>query len=261
DPKSGRQRLFVQTSDGKEFTSIDCVHAAICQVPVGEIGEVEGEMRGAETQEEIEQIWERYESTEELPFDLNVDEKWFAFKSWAQGIAESGWNAIDLMSEMDAINPAFPIAHEILSFVVNRDPKYLDEYMSHVEKECKNHKPCVLARLDKIKTENMDANALVTLKAFEDEYEPVKSLNLSKKKLKAVPSNVGNVKNLEKLYLDGNKLKTLPESVGNLKNLKMLYLHRNELDTIPENVGNLKRLKYLDLGKNELKTLQGRIQA
>ncbi len=60
------------------------------------------------------------------------------------------------------------------------------------------------------------------------------------------------LKNLKKLDLSRKQLKTLPPEIGNLKALKELYLGDNQLKTVPKVIGHLKALTRLDLRKNPL---------
>ncbi|XP_008844311.1 leucine-rich repeat-containing protein 40 isoform X2 [Nannospalax galili] len=54
------------------------------------------------------------------------------------------------------------------------------------------------------------------------------------------------------LFLIHNKLKMLPEEITNLKNLKALHLQHNELTCIPEGFERLSSLEDLDLSSNRL---------
>nr|XP_045378829.1 leucine-rich repeat-containing protein 40 isoform X2 [Camelus bactrianus] len=60
---------------------------------------------------------------------------------------------------------------------------------------------------------------------------------------------------LHSLFLIHNKLKILPEEIANLRNLKGLYLQHNELTCIPEGFEQLFNLEDLDLSNNRLTTL------
>nr|KAF6506307.1 leucine rich repeat containing 40 [Rousettus aegyptiacus] len=60
---------------------------------------------------------------------------------------------------------------------------------------------------------------------------------------------------LHSLFLIHNKLKILPEEITNLRNLKGLYLQHNELTCIPEGFEQLFNLEDLDLSNNSLTTV------
>ena len=67
-------------------------------------------------------------------------------------------------------------------------------------------------------------------------------LDLSDKRLKFLPPEIGKLKNLTKLYLSNNQLTTLPPEIGNLKNLNYLDLESNPIENLPSEVIQLKQL-------------------
>ena len=77
----------------------------------------------------------------------------------------------------------------------------------------------------------------------ERKYGDKHAICLSRKELKTVSKEIGNLKNLEELYLDNNKLTLIPPEIGNLKNLEELYLACNSLTSIPPEIGNLTKLE------------------
>jgi len=85
--------------------------------------------------------------------------------------------------------------------------------------------------------------------------EHVTELNLNGNKLKTIPKEIGNWKNLEVLNLNDNEISSLPKEIGDLTNLKDLYLGRNKLKMLPKEIGNLKNLEILHLGNNDFKVL------
>lgn len=54
------------------------------------------------------------------------------------------------------------------------------------------------------------------------------------------------------LSLSGQKIKNLPRQIANLKNLKKLYLDYNSLTTLPKEIAKLQSLYDLDLRENPL---------
>ncbi len=85
--------------------------------------------------------------------------------------------------------------------------------------------------------------------------ENVKTLYLSRKNLREVPKEVGQLVNLRNLYLEGNQLTTLPPEIGNLKELRYLNIWRNNIDSLPGELFQLKKLRQLILSENNLTTL------
>jgi Leucine-rich repeat (LRR) protein len=80
----------------------------------------------------------------------------------------------------------------------------------------------------------------------------VYKLSLSDQKIKTVPEELFQLKNLQVLNLNGCKLKVLPETLGDLANLEMLSLFDNKLRTLPVNIRKLRHLEVLYLGGNKL---------
>lgn len=83
----------------------------------------------------------------------------------------------------------------------------------------------------------------------------LQELELGNNQLIILPETIGNLYNLELLSIDKNKLTNLPESIGNLFNLKDLELYENQLTNLPESIGNLYNLENLFLSKNQLTNL------
>ncbi|MFZ6050859.1 leucine-rich repeat domain-containing protein [Halocola ammonii] len=75
-------------------------------------------------------------------------------------------------------------------------------------------------------------------------------LDLTRERLREVPSEIYLFTNLNELILDRNKLKVLPDSLNTLRNLQILSAERNKLDTINPAICNLPNLRVLKLGDN-----------
>ncbi|MCB9236197.1 MAG: leucine-rich repeat domain-containing protein [Bacteroidia bacterium] len=86
------------------------------------------------------------------------------------------------------------------------------------------------------------------------EPEQVFKLSLIEQDLKALPAEIGKLKNLQILYLNSNKLKELPEELGNCKNLQVINLYKNKLTEIPPFLGKFKHLEEIYLGHNKIVT-------
>lgn len=111
------------------------------------------------------------------------------------------------------------------------------------------------------------------------------TLDLEKKKLKEIPKEILEFKNIEKLILKRNRIKDVPKEISNLKKLHYLDLASNYIETLPKELSVLdldtlilwdnrirnfdiefknmsSKLKYLDLraiqmNKEEQKTIKG----
>jgi len=80
-------------------------------------------------------------------------------------------------------------------------------------------------------------------------------LDLSKKYLTSLPSELGTLTNLTRLDLSSNKLTRLPSGIGELTNLASLNLRNNQLTSLPPEITKLTNLTSLDLWSNLLMSL------
>ncbi|CAN5425978.1 hypothetical protein BH11BAC2_BH11BAC2_12140 [soil metagenome] len=94
-----------------------------------------------------------------------------------------------------------------------------------------------------------------SLAAAQLQPDSVFRLDLSKKKLKSLPEEIKNFKNLQELKISRNDLKELPEWIGDLQNLTSLDASNNELAALPPEIGKLKNLVFLGLNRNIIESL------
>ena len=87
----------------------------------------------------------------------------------------------------------------------------------------------------------------------------IKQLDISGLCIGAIPTEIGQLKNLTTLILQQNYLGNLPTEIGQLTNLTTLDLTYNELTSLPAEIGQLKNLATLDLTYNELTSLPAEI--
>lgn len=80
-------------------------------------------------------------------------------------------------------------------------------------------------------------------------------LNLSRMRLKALPKEIGLLKNVKRLIADRNRLKSLPPEIGGMESLQELILNRNELTGIPKEIASLSNLYLIDLWSNNISDL------
>jgi hypothetical protein len=71
-------------------------------------------------------------------------------------------------------------------------------------------------------------------------------------RLKKLPKEIGNLKQLTYLEIQGNGLSELPSEIGKLTQLEFLDVSYNDLTELPSEIGNLKNLKYLSVDANNL---------
>ena len=83
----------------------------------------------------------------------------------------------------------------------------------------------------------------------------VYSLKLTYKRLKAVPPEIRQMKNLQQLDLSKNFIDSIPSWIGELSQLKSLDVSRNWIHFLPETVEQLSSLELLDASRNPLEEL------
>ncbi|KAJ3408325.1 hypothetical protein HDV05_005052 [Chytridiales sp. JEL 0842] len=84
------------------------------------------------------------------------------------------------------------------------------------------------------------------------------SLNLSKRDLADLPTEIGLLTKLETLSLASNSLSSLPSNVLNLRQLRYLNLRSNSFREIPSVLLNIYTLEILDISRNKIKRLPAR---
>lgn len=82
--------------------------------------------------------------------------------------------------------------------------------------------------------------------------DQVYKLSLSDQNIKALPPEIGQLKNLQVLSLSNCGIKRLPEEMKNLKKLQSLTLYGNRLRYLPIEFRELPELQVLYLGRNKL---------
>lgn len=90
-------------------------------------------------------------------------------------------------------------------------------------------------------------------KPVDNEVSTSKKLDLSNQGLTKTPEYIFEQTGLEELNLSGNSLtNALPSQIGQLKNLKILNASNNQMTGVPAEVGQLKNLQVLNLSNNQL---------
>lgn len=81
-------------------------------------------------------------------------------------------------------------------------------------------------------------------------------LNLSDSRLKHYPNDIDVLHpHLRTLELSKNKLKILPKSIGQFKELKVLNVSNNSLESLPQEINGLSKIETLQVNCNLLKSL------
>jgi Leucine-rich repeat (LRR) protein len=84
------------------------------------------------------------------------------------------------------------------------------------------------------------------------QFKNLQYLDLSKNNIKELPPEIGTLTNLQYFSISRNKLEMFPQEIGKLINLRWLIMNQNEMAVLPPQIGNLTRLEYLDLWSNNL---------
>lgn len=118
---------------------------------------------------------------------------------------------------------------------------------------------------DEVKAQQLDSLTLDTIPAITSIAEAMKDpgkvvkLELKKNKLKTVPPEIFQFKNLQYLDLSRNSIAELPPEIDSLQFLEVLILRKNNLVALPKQIGHLKNLRILNVSQNDLVTLPTQI--
>ena len=108
---------------------------------------------------------------------------------------------------------------------------------------------------DNIRSLDLSKNKLRTVPSYLGTCPVLKQLNFASNRLTNLPDNLGNIKKLETLNLAENRINLLPQSFSNLVNLRILILSDNVIASFPLQVCGLKHLEMLDLSKNKIQEI------
>ncbi len=102
----------------------------------------------------------------------------------------------------------------------------------------------------------------LNLKALPTEIGNLRALmrlDIGDNQISELPNSIRNLTALEELFLDENQFSQLPDVIGQLQSLRVLSIKDNLLKELPETIGNLNGLTELHLDKNFLRFLPGTI--
>ena len=155
DSETGKQKLIMQkinleTNEVEFEDYIDCIHTVVTDISPDQFKKIHED---SETQEKLLKKTLFIRSSENLrEIELTSEEKFKALKSWVAGIAEFGLSALKVQFEIEnSANLVFPIINRLFRFITKADPKFIYQYLSKIERECKfegvNHKSSLIANL------------------------------------------------------------------------------------------------------------------
>lgn len=193
--------------------------------------------------DKLEELYLEYNLLIQLPPEIGQLKKLKLIKLWGNPHLE-----------LSNFYPIFKNSKK--SLLIN--PDYEDEYASSIKIEVKLYEKgrslLNIGQLENLKVLSFYAH----IKALPSEIGQLKNverLEFCQSKLTQLPPEIGQLKKLANIDLSDNLLISLPKEIGQLKNLKVLRLYDNKLTTFPNQFSQLKQLEKLDLGKNQLITL------
>ena len=89
------------------------------------------------------------------------------------------------------------------------------------------------------------------------QYKHLKYLDLSKNKLTSIPQEINQFKQLELLNVGKNRLTLCPIVICSIPTLKVLKLYQNPMTSIPECIQYLTELEELDLFETLIESFPG----
>lgn len=155
DRETGKQLLYMKKEEpltGRILLrdSIQCIHTAVAKISASDLSRFQSDYYGSRRPDKKKY---RYYSSERLKdVDLVPKEHFFAMKSWVQGIAEAGIDALYLQSELEGMtHSAAPIIHKLLGFMSMADSEFIMQYLDWIDRTCtfnnQIHEPSYLANL------------------------------------------------------------------------------------------------------------------
>jgi len=102
---------------------------------------------------------------------------------------------------------------------------------------------------------NLNGQALTEIPKEVFSYKHLRKLFLRNNKIKNLPKEINNLKQLTVLDISNNILTSMHAKIFDLKKLEVLILNNNKIKSIPSQIKNLKSLRILGLANNKLTTL------
>jgi len=93
------------------------------------------------------------------------------------------------------------------------------------------------------------------------QFKNLEILDVSKNKLTELPEEIQKLSKLRELSVSNNNLTTFPIQIGNLIALKKIIAYQNNIALLPNTIGNLVNLEMLDLWSNEIEIFPAEIKA
>ncbi|OLS14252.1 MAG: leucine-rich protein [Promethearchaeota archaeon CR_4] len=148
--RSGKQQFLMQKLNSKtkevELEEVvDCIHLVVSDshrtlIKNHSLGQENPNIRSSESLYEVQ---------------VEIEEKFLAFKSWVTGLTEAGVKAFQLQSSIDSMaNVEYPLTGRLLRFAARANPKFLPRYIEYIKEESlyegKPHEAFLIANLEPI---------------------------------------------------------------------------------------------------------------
>ena len=154
DKISGKQWLVMQKIDPRtNFVlmedRIQCIHTAITTI---DLADFQDTVSDEGFQESVLYL----RSSEGVnPIELSIEDQIFAFKSWVEGIANAGTNAITIQEDIERFASLHtPISRPIFNFLLKAKTEFIVHFLEKIKKdsiyEGEYHKPSINANLMKL---------------------------------------------------------------------------------------------------------------
>jgi len=154
NPNSGQQWLIMRKVDPRTLRvliedRIQCIHTGITTITPEDF---EDKVADEDFEEDMLNIRSSERAHE---IHLEINEKFFAFKSWVQGIAEAGVNSITIQSDIEQYSHLMnPIANRLFNFLLRAKTDFIMAFLFQMERDCRldgeYHKPSINANLMKL---------------------------------------------------------------------------------------------------------------
>lgn len=180
-------------------------------------------------------------------------------KSWdfdGEGI-DGSWAGLEFEWDVNTNTPT-----ELIGIVIDGEPEYIinsdtgEEILVSLPEFAHMRKlPSCIANfmnLDGITIRNCDMEELCP----ELQYSPITSLTITNTKLKTIPEELSNMKNLCDVWLEGNQMTEFPEVLTRIKDINSFVIKDEQIASIPESIATWgKNLRSLQITGTEINSL------
>lgn len=113
--------------------------------------------------------------------------------------------------------------------------------------------PKSIVEIKQLNTLDLSKNKIKSLPSTISGLLELKYLRLyNNRNFNIIPKDIGDLKNLELLDFAGTNVKEIPKSIGSCKKLVHLTGNASKIQGLPSEIGDCKFLKYINLGHNSL---------